>query len=102
MPISFTDKFKIQKDLLKASNAFDPIIDLDTKFFIDPALIELCNAPEFLDAREKITNFFSSIILIIKHFPALCKRICEISRFRKNRIRIRLFTKRKKYDTMSI
>lgn len=67
MPISFTDKFKIQKDLLKASNAFDPIIDLDTKFFIDPALIELCNAPEFLDAREKITNFFSSIILIIKH-----------------------------------
>ena len=67
MPISFTDKFKIQKDLLKGSNAFNPIIDLDTKFFIDPALIELCKEPEFLNAREKITNFFSSIIFIIKH-----------------------------------
>ena len=67
MPISFTDKFKIQKDLLKTNNAFDPIIDLDTKFFIDPALIELCKEPEFLNARDKIINFFSSIILLVKH-----------------------------------
>lgn len=67
MPISFTDEFKIKKELLKASNAFDPILDLDTKFFIDPALIELCNEPEFLNARKKITDFFSSIILLIKH-----------------------------------
>ena len=63
MPISFTDKFKIQKDLLKENNTFEPIIDLDTKFFIDPALIELCKEPEFLNACDKITNFFSFIIL---------------------------------------
>lgn len=67
MPISFTDKFKIKKELLKKSKTFDPIIDLDTKFFIDPALIELCDEPEFLNANEKIANFFSSIILLIKH-----------------------------------
>ncbi|MBR1868040.1 MAG: hypothetical protein IJ800_05630 [Clostridia bacterium] len=67
MPISFTDKFKIQKNLLKENNTFDPIIDLDTKFFIDPALIVLCKESEFLNAREKITDFFSSIILLIKH-----------------------------------
>lgn len=67
MPISFTDKFKIQKNLLKASSTFDPIIDLDTKFFIDPALIELCKESEFLNARKKISDFFSSIILLIKN-----------------------------------
>ena len=67
MPISFTDKFKINKDILGSNHAFDPIIDLDTRFFIDPALIGLCSEPEFINAREKITKFFSSIILLLKH-----------------------------------
>lgn len=70
MPISFTDKFKINKDILGSNHAFDPIIDLDTKFFIDPALIELCSEPEFINAREKINNFFSSIIILLKHCKA--------------------------------
>ena len=52
MPISFTDNFNIKRDLLKSNKTFDPIIDLDTRFFIDPALIGLCSEPEFINARK--------------------------------------------------
>lgn len=74
MPISFTDNFNIKRDLLKSNKTFDPIIDLDTRFFIDPALIGLCSEPEFINAREKITKFFSSIILLLKHSKV--RKIC--------------------------
>ncbi len=46
MPISFIDKFGVEKELMKNVGAFDPIIDLDTKFFIDRALLDLCEEVE--------------------------------------------------------
>lgn len=67
MPISFSDEFHISQTVLATYSTFDPIIDFDTRFFIDPALIDLCEDVEFANAREKITKFFSNIILLLKH-----------------------------------
>lgn len=67
MPVSFTDEFGIDKLSFLATGAFDVILDVDSRLFIDPALIKLCDVDEFKDAREKIEKYFSDIITLLKH-----------------------------------
>lgn len=38
MPKSFTDAFHIDKKIFELCGALDIILDVDTKYFIDPAL----------------------------------------------------------------
>lgn len=54
MPITFSEQFNISKEVLEITGVFDVILDIDTRVFIDPALLELCTEPEFLDARKAI------------------------------------------------
>ena len=42
MPKSFTDAFHIDKKIFELCGALDIILDVDTKYFIDPALVRLC------------------------------------------------------------
>ena len=62
MPITFSEQFNISKEVLEITGVFDVILDIDTRVFIDPALLELCTEPEFLDARKKVEKYFSDII----------------------------------------
>lgn len=67
MPVSFSDEFGISTKKLNALGVFDCILDLDTRVFIDPALLGICNAPEFSNARKKVEQYFSNIITLLKH-----------------------------------
>ena len=67
MPITFSEQFNISAEVLKATGVFDVILDIDTRVFIDPALLELCTEPEFLDARKKGEKYFSDIITLLRH-----------------------------------
>ena len=42
MPITFSEQFNISKEVLEITGVFDVILDIDTRVFIDPALLELC------------------------------------------------------------
>jgi hypothetical protein len=53
----FTDMFNIAKD--KDDHWFDPIMNHDTKLFIDPFLIFQTTIPEFVDAHQKLISFFN-------------------------------------------
>lgn len=66
MPISFAKKFNIDSNKLSELGAFNPIIDLDTRFFIDPALVGLCKENEFKDAHQIIEKYFSDIIALLR------------------------------------
>lgn len=66
MPVLFSKKFNVSTDKLEELGVLDIILDIDTRVFIDPALIELCQEPEFLNARTKIETYFSNIITLIK------------------------------------
>ena len=66
MAKSFTDEFLIEKNSFEATNALDIILDIDTKFFIDPALLEQCDIPEFKGAKEKVETYFANIITLLK------------------------------------
>ncbi len=67
MPITFSEQFHVSPQTLKKTGVFDVILDVDTRVFIDPALLELCNEPEFIGAREKVEKYFSNIITLLKH-----------------------------------
>lgn len=67
MPITFSEQFNISKEVLEITGVFDVILDIDTRVFIDPALLELRTEPEFLDARKKVEKYFSDIITLLRH-----------------------------------
>lgn len=67
MPVTFSEEFHVSKEALEKAGVFDVILDVDTRVFIDPALLELCTEPEFLDARAKAEGYFSSIITLLRH-----------------------------------
>jgi len=66
MAKSFTDEFLVEKDIFEATNALDIILDIDTKFFIDPALLGHCDIPEFVGAKDKVETYFANIITLLK------------------------------------
>lgn len=67
MPITFSEQFNVSKATLDSTGVFDVILDVDTRVFVDPALLELCVEPEFIDARSKIEGYFSNIITLLRH-----------------------------------
>lgn len=67
MPIKFSEQFNVSSSAIESTGVFDVILDVDTRVFIDPALLELCTEPEFVGARSKIENYFSKIITLLRH-----------------------------------
>lgn len=71
MPKSFTDEFKVDKELFDKAGALDIILDVDSNYFIDPALLRVCKVPEFVKASELTEEYFSNIIVLLKHSKSL-------------------------------
>lgn len=71
MPKSFTDEFEIEKEVFKKTGALDIILDVDSNYFIDPALLRKCKAPEFTKASKLAEEYFSNIIVLLKHSKSL-------------------------------
>lgn len=67
MPITFSEEFNISKSSINEASVFDVILDVDTRVFIDPALLDLCAEPEFFNAKGKVEAYFSNIITLLNH-----------------------------------
>jgi len=67
LAISFTDKFGIDKKRFATTGAFDSILDVDSRLFVDPALLRICRAAEFKNAREKVEKYFTNVITLLSH-----------------------------------
>lgn len=65
MPVSFTDEYRIDKKRFRKTSAFDAILDVDTKVFIDPALLDCSDQIEFKNAKGKVDTYFSEIIALL-------------------------------------
>ncbi|MCH7395792.1 hypothetical protein MMP66_16180 [Acinetobacter dispersus] len=66
MIISFADEYKIDLSIFEKTGAFDPILGIDTRLFIDPSLIRNTDIPEFSGTYIKIQEFFEKIIRLLK------------------------------------
>ncbi len=67
MPVTFSEKYNLSNDVIVRNAVFDVIMDLDTKVFIDPALLEFCEEAEFADAKIKTEKYFADIITLLRH-----------------------------------
>lgn len=65
MPQSLSKILEIDSSELTNRGAFDPILDLDTRLFIDPHLLRYTSVPEFSHSYEKLHEHFRKIAKLI-------------------------------------
>lgn len=65
MAKSLSELLDVSSDELECFGAFDPIIDLDTRLFIDPHLLKHCDISEFVASYEKFSEHFKKIVKIL-------------------------------------
>lgn len=61
MPTSLSKYLGIPSKTLESLGAFDPILDHDTRLFIDPLLLKHCKAPEFASSYADLQARFLAI-----------------------------------------
>ena len=62
MPKRITDSLKIDKKKFDKLGGFDALLDIDSKFFIEPRLLLSIQNEEFKSAAQKIKSTFKKVI----------------------------------------
>ncbi len=65
-PTHFSDYFKIDKSLLKTLGVFDPILNIDTKVFVEPLLLKKSASEIIRNSYQTYKKFFSNLLLLLK------------------------------------
>jgi hypothetical protein len=66
-PVRFTAAFRINRKHFEATGALDPILNADTRLFIDPLLIRRSAAPELKDgAARTIESHYADLVKLIQ------------------------------------
>jgi len=55
----------VDSDIFEATGAFDAILEVDSKFYIDPALLKNSNAPEIVASYGHLQTRFSGILKLL-------------------------------------
>jgi len=66
MSQSFADYYGIDEETFDATGALDPILDVDTRLFIDPALLRSTTIPELEASYGEVTNYFTDVVKVIQ------------------------------------
>lgn len=70
MPKSVTQFFKIDRDAFSQSGALDTILDVDTRLFIDPLLLQETTAIELKGSSARVENRFANILRLLRNSQA--------------------------------
>lgn len=65
-PKYFSDHFNIDKAKLKELGVFDPILNFDTKLFIDPLLLKKSSNEIIRNSAETFDDFFLTLLNLLK------------------------------------
>ncbi|HEY0923658.1 hypothetical protein [Rheinheimera pacifica] len=65
MAKTISDLLDVSSSVLFDFGAFDPVLDLDTRLFIDPHLLKHCDIPELMASYEKFTANFKNIMKLL-------------------------------------
>jgi len=70
MPVRATKHFEIDGRKFRRTGAFDPWLDVDSRLFVDPTLLEACPTPEFADSRSLVLSHYEKLFrLVLKARP---------------------------------
>lgn len=61
MRSSLSSLLAIDPTELTDREAFDPVLDLDNRLFLDPRLLKHCDIPEFINSYEALQGHFLKI-----------------------------------------
>jgi hypothetical protein len=65
-PKYFSDHFNIDKDKLKELGVFDPILNFDTKVFVDPLLLKKSSNEIIRNSAKTFDDFFITLLDLLK------------------------------------
>lgn len=65
MPILLSDYLEISDDQFQAIGVFNPVLDLDTRLFIDPHLLQYATEGELKDSYQKLKAHFTDICTLL-------------------------------------
>lgn len=71
MAKSLSDYLEIDSTELTDHGAFDPVLDLDTRLFLDPHLLKHCEVEEFASSYEDLQNHFLRIAKLLDASEAM-------------------------------
>lgn len=66
MSISLADHNNIPEATFAATGALDPILDQDTRLFIDPAYLRLTTVPELEGSYNRVLQYFENILRVVR------------------------------------
>ena len=66
-PIHFSDYFNIDKTLLKKLGVFDPILNVDTKVFVEPLLLKNSSSKIIKHSYQTYKKFFAALLLLLRN-----------------------------------
>ena len=70
-PVTFSEHFSIDAGLLKKRGILNPTLNMDTRLFIDPLLLEDSIHPEMTGGRKSYTRHFKIVINLLKASKAI-------------------------------
>lgn len=65
LPTYFSDYFKIDKEKFKKLGAFNPILNFDTKLFVEPLLLRQSSSKIMHEAFNVYNNFFVNLLKLL-------------------------------------
>jgi ribosomal protein S6 len=65
-PILFSDHFNVDKKKMEEFGVFNPILNCDTKLFVEPLLLKSSQSSIIKESYEVFINFFAELLLLIK------------------------------------
>jgi hypothetical protein len=65
VPVKFSDKAGLQSGKMDSLGVFDPVLDLDTRLFIDPHLLAKSKIPEFEQSYGRLHKRFGAIAKLL-------------------------------------
>lgn len=65
-PVYFSDHFGIDKAKLIELGAFDPILNYDTKVFVEPLLLKDSKSPIIKASYQNYKTFFANLLLLLQ------------------------------------
>jgi len=65
MPRKFSDAFRVPAQALIGEGALDAFVDIDSRFYIDPHLLQQASTPELVGSYQRFTQHFEGIIHLL-------------------------------------
>jgi hypothetical protein len=73
MPVRVTKHFKIDRRSFHKLGAFDTRLDVDSRLFVDPTLLDACSVTEFVGSRDLVLQHYEAIYrLLVLASPGDC------------------------------